>query len=170
MTVLFSTTTTSTYSGNEIEGTFTRGEEFTQTVTVSVPDTETETFTIIEISAVLLGDEEPITISINEPDITISGEYQSGWEDVYTYVPPGKSNKNTAPENVNLPDLPPGQDLYNLDQDQTHFIQRDYDVTVTYIGDVTQEETTETETLSHEVFNSLEFIRSFMANYDYGEG
>jgi len=57
-----------------------------------------------------------------------------------------------------------------LDQDQKHFIPRDYDVTVTYVGDTTQAETTESVTLTHEVFNDLEAIRSFMANYNYGEG
>lgn len=170
MNIEFSTTTTSSYSGSEIQGTFTRGQEFEQSVTVSVPSTETEDFTITSISVVLLGDDEPITITVSEPTITFDGTYLSGWDDVFTYVPPGESNKTTTPIEETIDELPDGQDLYDLDQDQKHFISRNYDVTVTYVGSVSQEETTETETLAHEVFNDLESIRSFMANYDYGEG
>jgi len=170
MTIEFSTTTTSSYSGNEIQGTFVRNESFTQSVTVSVPETEEETFTITDIQIELLGDEEPISITVSEPTINFNGTYLSGWDDVFTYVPPGESNKTTTPTDATIDELPEGQDLFNLDQDQKHFIPRDYDVTVTYVGDTTQTETTENVTLTHEVFNDLEAIRSFMANYDYGEG
>jgi hypothetical protein len=170
MTIEFSTTTTSSFSGNEIEGSFTRGVEFTQSVTVSVPSTETEDFTITNISVVLIGEQDSITITIDEPTIDFEGTYLSGWDDVFTYVPPGESDKTTTPINATIDELPDGQDLYNLNQDQKQFIARNYDVTVTYIGSVSQEETTETETLTHEVFNDLESIRAFMSNYDYGEG
>lgn len=170
MTVEFSTTTVSQFSGNEIQGTFVRNQSFTQTVTVSIPDSEQESFTITNIQIELLGDEEPITIEVNEPTIDFEGTYLSGWVDVFTHVPAGESNKTTDPIDTDISDLPEGQDLFNLDQDQKHFIPRDYDVTVTYVGDTTQTETTESVTLTHEVFNDLEAIRSFMANYDYGEG
>jgi hypothetical protein len=170
MTIEFSTTTVSSFSGNEIEGSFTRGVEFTQSVIVSVPSTETEDFTITSISVVLIGEQDPITIAVDEPTINFEGTYLSGWDDVFTYVPPGESNKTTTPTNATIDELPDGQDLYNLNQDQKQFIARNYDVTATYIGSVSQEEITETETLTHEVFNDIESIRSFMANYDYGEG
>jgi len=170
MTVEFSTTTVSAFSGNEIEGTFTRNQSFSQTVTVSVPDTEEESFTVTDIQIQLIGEEEPITITVSVPTISFSGTYLSGWEDVFTYVPTGESDKTTTPINSNISDLPPGQDLFNLDQDQKHFVTREYDVTVTYVGSLTQTETVENVTLTHEVFNDLEAIRSFMANYDYGEG
>lgn len=170
MTIVFSTTSTSAYSGNEIEGTFTRGQDFEQSVTVSVPSTETETFTVTDIEVQLLGDEEPIDITVSVPTINFDGTYFSGWDDVFTYVPPGESDKTVDPVSVNLTNLPDGQDLYDLDQDQKHFVSRDYSVTVTYTTDSTGAESTETVTLTHEVFNDLEAIRSFMANYDYGEG
>lgn len=170
MSIEFSTTTTSSYSGNDIQGTFTRGQEFAQSVTVSVPSDETEGFTITNISVEALGEDEPITITVSEPEITFDGTYLSGWEDIFTYVPPGESDQTSEPTEASIDEIPDGQDLYDLDQDQAHFIPRDYQVTVTYVGDVTQEETTETETLTHEVFNDLEAIKDFMANYDYGEG
>jgi len=169
MTVVYSTTATSSYSGNEIEGTFTRGQEFDQTVTVSIPDTENESFTVTAITAELLGDDEPINITISVPTINFAGTYFSGWDDVFTFVPPGESDKTVEPTSTDLANLPDGQGLFNLDQDQKHFIPRDYSVTVTYTGTLSGENT-ETTTLTHEVFNDLEAIRSFIANYDYGEG
>lgn len=170
MTVEFSTTTTSSFSGNEIEGSFTRGAEFAQTATVSVPSTMTEDFTITDISVVLIGEEDPIVITVDEPTIDFEGVYLSGWNDVFTYVPPGESNKTATPTSATSDELPDGQELYSLDQDQKQFITRDYEVSVTYVSSVSEDETTEIETLTHEVFNSLESIRTFMANYDYGEG
>lgn len=170
MTIVFSTTSTSSYSGNEIEGTFTRGQDFEQSVTVSVPSTETETFTVMDIDVQLLGDEEPIDVTVSVPTINFDGTYFSGWDDVFTYVPPGESDKTVEPTSTDLANLPDGQGLFNLDQDQKHFIPRDYSVTATYTADSTGAESTETATLTHEVFNDLEAIRSFMANYDYGEG
>lgn len=170
MTIVFSTTSTSLYSGNEIQGTFTRGQEFEQSVSVSIPSTEIETFTVTDIAVQLLGDPDPIDVTVSVPTINFDGTYFSGWNDVFTYVPPGESNRTVDPTSTNLANLPDGQDLYDLDQDQKHFIPRNYSVTVTYTADSTGAESTETETLTHEVFNDLEAIRSFMANYDYGEG
>lgn len=172
MSVTFSTTQTSPFSGALIEGSFTRNVFFTQTVGVSVPPIEsngqTITFTILSIDVQLLGDSEPITIATTTSNIEFEGTYLSGWEDVFTYVPAGESNRTTTPLQVNLSNLPPGQDLYNLDQDQNYFIFREYEVTVVYVNDETNEETTEVITLTHEVFNDLESIRSFMDNYNYG--
>jgi len=170
MTIGFSTTETSEYTGNIIQGTFTRGVEFTQSVTVSVTSTEDETFSIIDMVVTLLGEQDPITITIDEPVITLNGTYLSGWNDIFTYVPTDESDRTTDPITSTLNNLPDGQNLYNLDQDQKHFITRQYEVTVTYMGSLNQEETTETVNLNHEVFNSLESIRSFMANYEYGKG
>jgi len=170
MTAEFSTTTVSGLSGNDIEGSFIRNQSFSQTVTVSVPAREEETFTVTDIQIQLIGDQEPITISVSEPTISFSGTYLSGFEDVFTFVPPGQSNKTTTPIDSNISDLPEGQDLFNLNQDQKHFIPREYDVTVTYVEDTTQTVTVENLILTHEVFNDLEAMRSFMANYNYGEG
>jgi len=170
MTIEFSTTQTSAYSGSAVQGTFTRGVGFTQSVVVSVTPIEEEEFSVTDISVVLLGEQDPITITVDEPVITFDGTYLSGWDDVFTYVPVGESNRTTNPIEVTLNDLPGGQNLYDLDQDQQHFISRIYEVTVTYTGNVSQEATTETVDLIHEVFNDLESIRSFMANYEYGGG
>jgi hypothetical protein len=170
MTIEFSTTQTSAYSGSAVQGTFTRGVEFNQSVVVSVASTEEEDFSVTELSVVLLGEQDPITITVDEPTITFDGTYLSGWDDVFTYVPVGESDRTASPIESTLNDLPDGQNLYDLDQDQKHFITRTYEVTVTYIGSVSQETTTETVNLVHEVFNDLESIRSFMGNYEYGEG
>lgn len=155
-----------------VNGTFTRGEEFEQTVTVSIQQGETESFTFIAITDVtLLGEPDTVDVVVDDNQINFDGTYISGWEDLFTFVPPGESNKTTDPTTVvGTADLPDGQDLFDLDQDQKHFIFREYEVTVDYQDDMTSEIITETGILVHEVFNDLEAIRAFMANYDYGEG
>lgn len=170
MTVEFSTTTTAPLSGVEIEGSFFLAQDFNQTINVSVPSQGTDTFTIQSVSAILTGEPDPITVTTDTDSITINGKYLSGFADILTYVTPGESNRTTDPiVAVGFNDIPDGQNLYNLDQDQKQFIFREYDVTVVYVNDTTLEETTENTTLIHEVLNDLEAVRSFMANYDYGE-
>ena len=171
MSITFSTTTVAPLSGVEIQGSFVVAQDFTQTVGVSVSSDGGDTFTIQSITAVLTGELDPITITTDTSSITISGKYLSGFEDVLTYVPPDESNRTTEPITVvGFNNLPGGQNLYNLDQDQNQFIFREYDVTVVYVNDTTLEEITESAILTHEVLNDLEAVRSFMANYDYGEG
>jgi len=155
-----------------VNGTFTRGVQFTQTATVSIQQTEMESFSLIEITDVnLLGDPDTVGVTIDDENIIFDGTYVSGWDDLFTFVPPGESNKTTDPTTVvGAADLPSGQDLFDLDQDQKHFIFREYEVTVDYQNDTTSEIITETGILVHEVFNDLEAIRAFMANYDYGKG
>ena len=171
MTIEFSTTTTAPLTGTEVEGSFTLSQEFNQMVGVSVAQEGEDTFTITSITATLTGESEPITVTTDTSSITISGSYLSGFEDVLTYVPPDESNRTTDPIiAVGFNNLPGGQNLYNLDQDQKQFVFREYDVTVVYTNDTTLEETTENVVLTHEVLNDLEAVRSFMANYDYGEG
>jgi len=171
MTVEFSTTAPSPLAGTEVEGSFTLAQEFNQTVGVSIPPEDEDTFTITSITATLTGEPEPITVTTTTSSITIDGRYLSGFEDVLTFVPPGESNKTTSPSVVTgFNNVPDGQNLYNLDQDQKQLILREYDVTVIYTNDNTSEETTENTVLTHEVLNDLEAVRSFMANYDYGQG
>jgi hypothetical protein len=171
MTVEFSTTTVAPLSGSEIQGSFILGQDFNQTVGVSITSQGTDTFTIQSITAVLIGEQDPIEVATDTSSITIEGSYLSGFEDLLTYVPPGESDRTTDPITaVGFNNLPGGQNLYNLDQDQKQFIFREYDVTVVYTNDTTLEETTENVVLTHEVLNDLEAVRSFMSNYDYGEG
>lgn len=157
---------------NFINGTFTRGEEFEQTVTVSIQQGETESFTFIAITnVILIGEPDTVDVVVDDNQINFDGTYVSGWDDLFTFVSPGESNKTADPTTVvGTANLPDGQDLFDLDQDQKHFIFREYEVTVDYQDDLSSEIITETDILVHEVFNDLEAIRSFMANYDYGEG
>jgi len=171
--ILFDPTFPAQLDPSEVQGTFTRGVEFNQTVSVSIEQSEEETFTFEEtLSVIRVGEEEDsVTITISGNTIEFDGTYFQPWEDLFTLVPPGESNKKTDPQTVvNIPNVPNGQDLYNLDQDQRHFLFNEYEVTVRYTSDLSGEEIIETEILTHEVFNNLELIRSFMANYDYGEG
>jgi len=171
MAVEFSTTTSAPLAGTEVEGSFTLNEDFAQTVGVSVPSQNGDTFTITSITAELIGEPEPITVTTNTSSITIDGKYLSGFEDIFTYVPPGESNRTTSPDVVvGVENVPDGQSLYNLNQDQKQLILREYDVTVVYRNNTTSAVTTESTVLTHVVFNDLEAIRSFMANYDYGQG
>lgn len=79
MAIEFSTTMDSPSDPEkEVEGVYVRGDQFDQTVGVSVPleigGGSTEDATILSIDAVLRGDEaEEITVTTDTDSITISG-------------------------------------------------------------------------------------------------
>ena len=140
----------------------TRGKDFSQSVSVTAPGS------ITSLSASLLGDAEPITVSTSGSTISLSGKYLSGWQDIFTYVDAYQSDKTDTPKTaINIPNMPPDKNLYDLAQDQTHFIYRQYAVTVTYKDPDTLLSVTQSSSFEHQVFNDLEIMREFMANYNY---
>lgn len=141
-----------------------RGKNFNVTISVTAPGE------IISISASLVGESEPISISTSDT-ISLSGKYLSGWQDIFTYVEAGESDKTDTPKTaVDIPNMPPDKNLYDLDQDQEHSIIRQYAVTVVYENSETLAEESASATLDHEVFNDLEAMHDFMANYNYNGG
>jgi hypothetical protein len=143
----------------------TRGKNFSVSVSVTAPGT------ISSMTVSLIGGSEPITISASGSNISLSGKYLSGWQDVFTYVEAGESDKTDTPKTaIDIPNMPPDKNLYDLDQDKKQSIIRQYSVTVVYDDPDTFMQETATATLDHEVFNDLEAMREFMANYNYNGG
>jgi hypothetical protein len=81
--------------------------------------------------------------------------------DLFTYVERGSSNLLETPTTVRgTSKLPPDKDFYNLNQDTRDRITRTYTITVTYDGGATED-----FTVTHDIVNTLEAIRSFVASY-----
>jgi hypothetical protein len=142
-----------------------RGKDFSVSVSVAVPGT------ISSMTVSLIGGPEPITINVSGSSISLSGKYLSGWQDIFTYVEAGESDKTDTPKTaIDISNMPPDKNLYDLDQDKKQSIIRQYSVTVVYDDEETFVEETATANLDHEVFNDLEAMRQFMANYNYNGG
>jgi hypothetical protein len=139
----------------------TRQQQFEQPVSVSVEGT------ILQLDVVLLGNQDEIEIVTNSNGFVIKGRYVSGWEDVFTYVEAGESDLTDTPKTaIDISNMPPDKNLYDLDQDTKQSIFREYTLTIKY-ADETAAEITEVVDFTHEVQNDLEAMRSFMANYNY---
>lgn len=142
-----------------------RGKDFSVSLSVSAPGS------VSSIEASLIGFPEPITINAGGSNLSLSGKYLSGWQDVFTYVEAGESDKTDTPKTaIDIANMPPDKNLYDLNQDKKHSIIRQYSVTVVYEDEETSMEQTATVTLDHEVFNDLEAMRQFMANYNFNGG
>lgn len=142
----------------------TRGKEFSTTLTITAPGP------ISSSSATLIGDQDEIKIDANKGSITISGKYVSGWQDIFTYVEAGESDKTDTPKTaIDIPNMPRGKNLYDLAQDQKLSIFRDYEISIVYTDPTTFLETTETIKATHEVQNDLDAMNKYMADYNYNE-
>lgn len=142
-----------------------RGRNINETVAVSVPGT------ILEITVTLEGDQDEIVIETSNSGFTITGKYISGWQDIFTYVEAGESDQTETPKTaVDIANMPPDKNLYNLDQDQKQSIFRNYRVAVVFENEETFTEETLEATLTHQVDNDLDAIKDFMANYNYNGG
>lgn len=144
-----------------------RGKDVNETVSISVPGT------ISSLTVELSGDyeQEAIVLEVGESSFTITGKYLAGWEDVFTYVEANESDKTDTPKTaIDIPNMPPDKNLYDLNQDKKQSIFVDYNVTVVYEDEETMEEATLEGTLTHQVDNDLEAMRSFMDNYNYNGG
>lgn len=144
-----------------------RGKDVNESVSVTVPGA------ISELAVAIIADppQEEIVVNITGSGFTITGKYMSGWEDVFTYVEAGESDKTDTPKTaIDIPNMPPDKNLYDLNQDKKQSIFVDYKVTVVFENEETMMEETLEGTLTHQVDNDLEAMRSFMANYNYNGG
>lgn len=144
-----------------------RGKDVNETVSVSVPGT------ISSLTVVLSGEyeQEAIVLEVADSSFTITGKYLAGWEDVFTYVEANESDQTDTPKTaIDIPNMPPDKNLYDLNQDKKQSIFVDYIVTVVFENEETFEEETLEATLTHQVDNDLEAMRLFMDNYNYNGG
>jgi len=135
-----------------------RNQSFSASVSASADDTEV----IEQVTATLQGTAESgIIITPGETSVSISGRYADAFVDLFTFVERGSSNLLETPTTVRgVSKLPPDKDFFDLDQDTRGRITRTYTITVTYDGG-----TTEDFTITHDIVNTLEAIRRFVASY-----
>lgn len=140
-----------------------RGNNFS--FTVSFSETTGGSINSVNVSFDKLGD--PITITEGISSFSSQGIYYADWQDIFTYVDTNESNKSQTPKTkININQMPPDKNLYNLNQDLRDSINRVYTCTVSYTDNLGS---TGSDTISivHTVNNDLETIRSFMDNYNY---
>ncbi len=130
------------------------GENFTATVTI-VPDMFE---TISSVSGSLNGNpiEPGITITGGTSTVTISGKHELTFTDIFNYTEPGETDPVKTV--ISRGNMPPDKNLFELSQDQRKSETRTYTLVVNGSS---------TLTVTQEVLNPLEAIRSFMANYNY---
>jgi hypothetical protein len=133
------------------------GESFTVTINVEADMFET----ISSVSGSLSGSplEPGITITSSTSTVTISGKHEFTFTDTFKYTEPGESDLISTPTTViSRGNVPPNKNLFELSQDQRQSQTRTYNIIVNGSS---------TLTVTQEVLNPLEAMRSFMANYNY---
>ena len=146
----------------EIQSTIRSVREVNATITASGDETETN----IIVSASLTGVSQPdITITSGPILVTIIGKYVDSFLDTFKYVNKGSSDKIETPTTVvGVQNVPPTKELFDLSQDTRLFELKTYLITVNY-DDALLVPGTETFTVTQQIINDLEGIRSFMDTY-----
>jgi len=104
----------------------------------------------------------------DEDTIRIQGTYFDPFDDIFTYVDKGSSDKLETPTTVvGVSNLPPNKDFFDLNQDDRQVETIFYDVFVDLKDKMTQEITTEELEITHDILNEFEGLRVFVAEY-YG--
>lgn len=134
--------------------------------------------TITSVQAVLQeGDSgTDIAISNTNSSFILAGAYLSAFAHKFTYTDAGESDKTQIPKTVTyFSNLPPGKNLFKLEQDNQQSVDIRYDVKVTYTitipgpvdSDPVTQLGTEFLTFTHTVNQNLEAIRKIMQEYKY---
>ena len=146
----------------EIQSTIRSVREVNATITASGDETETN----IIVSASLTGVSQPdITITSGPILVTIIGKYVDSFLDTFKYVNKGSSDKIETPTTVvGVQNMPPKKELFDLNQDTRLFELKTYQITVNY-DDEFLVPGTETFTVTQQIINDLEGIRSFVDTY-----
>ena len=128
------------------------------TVTASTDDV-LETINLVTATS---GVSEPgLTITPGNTSVTIIGTYADPFSDFFTFVSKGSSTKLETPTTiVSVANVPADKELFNLNQDLTQIETKTFNITVTYNTSLTQG-----FTVTQDILNELEGIRSFMDNY-----
>jgi hypothetical protein len=106
-----------------------------------------------------------VVITPSSSSVTIVGRYDDPFLDTFQFVSKGSSNKIENPTSViGVSNVPPNKELFDLDQDLRQLETIEYEITVEY-DDEFFAPATETFTVTHDIINELEAIRSFMDEY-----
>lgn len=139
-----------------------RGQEFKIDIDV------TASGNITNVSASSSYPDENVSITTSLSSVVVEGIYLNLWEDNFTYVSAGESNKTEDPSvAIFKTNLPPDKNLYNVDQDLDDTKEFTYKINITYDDAETLEEITEVKTFTHIVQQDLEVIRDLVDKYNY---
>lgn len=149
-----------------------RDSNFSENITVTViPDIDGGVLseTIVSVSGELVGDSDNGLTFISIPSgLTISGKHTTAFNDIYTFTSKGTSNLTEIPTTtVGIDNLPTDANLFNLAQDGNSFVTRTFRITVQYYILSPNIINSVEFLITQQVINSLEAVRSFMANYNY---
>jgi len=126
---------------------------------------------------------EEIEINTGASSFSLSGAYLGAFADKFTFTDAGESDRTQTPQTVTyLRNLPPGKNLFKLEQDQRQSVNIRYDVTVTYTITIPGEQPTlgnptgtpsitrngvENLTFTHTVIQNLDAVRRVLQDYKY---
>ena len=124
---------------------------------VATADSET----ISSISGVLLGVSEQVNIVATADDtLSISGTYADPFDDKFTFISKGSSDKKETPSIISgVSNVPANKDLFKVEQDTTEKRTKTYLITVQHDTEQTTFE------ITHDIENEFAGIYSFMSTY-----
>jgi hypothetical protein len=124
---------------------------------VATADSET----ISSISGVLLGRSEQVNIVATADDtLSISGTYADPFDDKFTFISKGSSDKKETPSIISgISNVPANKDLFKVEQDTTEKRTKTYLITVQHDSEQTTFE------ITHDIENEFAGIYSFMSTY-----
>jgi len=124
---------------------------------VATADSET----ISSISGVLLGVSEQVNIVATADDtLSISGTYADPFDDKFTFISKGSSDKKETPSIISgVSNVPANKDLFKVEQDTTEKRTKTYLITVQHDTEQTTFE------ITHDIENEFAGIYFFMSTY-----
>jgi hypothetical protein len=116
---------------------------------------------ISSISGVLLGRSEQVNIVATADDtLSISGTYADPFDDKFTFISKGSSDKKETPSIISgVSNVPANKDLFKVEQDTTEKRTKTYLITVQHDSEQTTFE------ITHDIENEFAGIYSFMSTY-----
>ena len=146
---------------------FSMNETVSATCTVTSP----QVCNVTNVNAVLQAPsvEPDLVITPGTTSVSITGDLQDPFVDVFTYVEQSESDKTMTPIVVErVVNMPADKLMYDLDQDNRVYVSRFFDITVQWEAGTSGNlvaQTPATFVLELKIYNSWEGIRSFVANY-----
>ena len=144
---------------------------FTMNETVSASCTTSGDCNITSVNASLQAPayEPDLVITPGTTSVSITGDLQDPFVDVFTYVEQSESDKTMTPIVVErVVNMPADKIYYDLDQDNRAYVSRFFDITVQWEAGTSGNlvaQTPATFVLELKIYNEWEGIRSFVANY-----
>lgn len=137
----------------------------TRTVNAMITPTGDAGEIITNVTAQLISTGASVIITPGTTSVMIVGKYSDPFKDSFQYVSKGSSNKIETPTTiVGVDNVPPNKELFDLDQDTRAIETITYQIKVSY-DDEFFVPANATFTVTHDIYNEWEGIRSFMDTY-----